>query len=54
MIDEMNAKHAKEYAHCTKAETIGVLQKGVAVASAVVRGPSDDQLAKSGTVLTTA
>jgi hypothetical protein len=52
MIDEMNARHAKEHAHCIKAETIGLLQKGAAVASAVVRGLSDDQLATSGTVLT--
>lgn len=51
MIDEMNAKHAKDYAHCTKAETIDLLQKGAAVAAAVVRGLSDDQLGKSGKVL---
>jgi hypothetical protein len=54
MIDEMNAKHAKDYAHCTKEETIELLQKGATVAAAVVRGLSDDQLAKSGTVLTDA
>jgi len=47
MIDEMNAKHAKDYAHCTKEETIQLLQKG----AAVVRGLSDDQLAKIGRVL---
>lgn len=51
MIDEMNARHAKEYVHCTKAETIELLRKGAAVASGVVRGLSDDQLARSGTVL---
>lgn len=54
MLDEMNAKHAKDYAHCSKAETIALLKKGAAVAAAVVRGLSDDQLAKSGTVLTDA
>jgi hypothetical protein len=52
MLDEMNARHAKEHVHCTKAETIALLQKGAAVASAVIRELSDDQLAKSGTVLT--
>jgi DinB superfamily len=54
MIDEMNAKHAKDYALCGKAETIELLKKGAAVAAAVVHGLSDDQLAKSGTVLTDA
>lgn len=33
MIDEMNAKHAKDYAHCTKEETIQLLQKGATVAA---------------------
>ena len=51
MIDEGNAKHAMDYAHCTKAETIELLRKSAAVAAGVVRGLSDDQLAKSGTVL---
>jgi len=50
-IDAMNARHARDYVHCTKAETIELLQKGAAVASAVVRGLSDDQLATSGRVL---
>ncbi len=54
MLHEMNAKHAKEHANCTKTETIALHQKGAAVAAAVVRGLSDDQLAKSGTVLTDA
>ena len=52
MLHEMNAKHAKDFAGCTKAETIDLHKKGVAAAAAVVRGLSDDQLAKSGTVLT--
>ena len=54
MLDEMNAKHSKEHANCTKAETIALLKKGTAAATAVVRGLSDDQLAKSGTVVTDA
>jgi len=54
MLDEMNAKHAKDCANCTKAETIELHKKGAAVAAAVVRGLSDDQLAKSGTVLSDA
>jgi hypothetical protein len=54
MLDEMNARHAKEQADCTKAETIALHKKGVAAAAAVVRGLSDDQLAKSGIVFTDA
>ena len=52
MLHEMNAKHAREHAGCTKAETIALHAKGAAAAAAVVRGLSDEQLAKSGTVLT--
>ena len=51
MLNEMNAQHAKEFANCTKAETIALHKKGAAAAAIVLRGPSDEQLAKSGTVL---
>ena len=54
MLDQMNAQHAKEHANCNKAETAALLKKGAATASAVVRGLSDDQLAKSGTVFSDA
>ena len=52
MLDQMNAQHAVEHAHCTRAETLALFQKGAATASAMLRGLSDDQLAKSGTVFT--
>jgi hypothetical protein len=51
MLHEMNAKHAKQHASCTRAETIALHTKGAAAAAAVVRGLSDEQLARSGTVL---
>jgi DinB superfamily len=51
MLHEMNAKHAKDYADCSKAETIELHKNGAAAAAAVVRGLSDDQLVRSGTVL---
>jgi hypothetical protein len=54
MLDQMNAKHAKEFAGCTKAETLELHKKGAATAAAVVRGLSDEQLKKSGTVLSDA
>jgi hypothetical protein len=49
-LDEMNARHAREHANCTKAETIALLKRGAAAAVAVVRGLPDEQLARSGTV----
>jgi len=54
MLDQMNAQHAKEHASCSKAETAALLKKGAATAAAMVRGLSDDQLAKSGVVFTDA
>jgi hypothetical protein len=52
MLDEMNARHAQEHTNCAKAETIALFRRGAATAVAVVRGLSDDQLAKRGTVFT--
>jgi len=54
MLDQMNAQHAKEHANCSKAETTALLKKGTATAVATVRGLSDEQLAKSGTIFTDA
>jgi hypothetical protein len=51
MLDEMNAKHAQESANVTKAETLALHRKGTAAAATVVRGLSDADLARSGTVL---
>ena len=52
MLHAMNAKHAQDYASCTRAETLELHTKGAATAAAVVRALSDEQLGKSGTVLT--
>jgi DinB family protein len=51
-LHEMNAKHAQEFGNVGKAETIALHKKNAAAAASVVRGLGDDQLAKSGTVLT--
>ena len=51
-LDARNAQHAKDFADCTKAETIALLRKGAARASSAIRGLTDAQLATSGTVLT--
>jgi hypothetical protein len=53
MIDEMNARHARDHAGCTKAETIALLRKGVTAAAATIRRLSDAQLAKSAKVMST-
>jgi len=52
MLDEMNATHAREHASCTRAETLALHKKNAAAAATVVRGLSDADLDKSGTVLT--
>ena len=52
MLDEMNAQHAKEFAGCSKSETIALHKKGAAAAAAAVRGFSDAELAKAGPVFT--
>ena len=51
MLNEMNAKHAQEHAYCTRAETLALHKKGAAAAAAMVRGLSDAELDRSGTVL---
>src|SRR5207244_9074449 len=52
MLHDMNAKHAKEFANVSKAETIALHKKNAAAAAAVVRGLSDGDLGKNGTVRT--
>ena len=43
-IDESNARHAQEYATCSKAEVLTELQAKGDAATAIVRGLSDEQL----------
>ena len=51
MIHAGNAKHAQEFANCTKADTIALHKKNAAAAAAAVRGLSDAQLDSKGVVL---
>jgi hypothetical protein len=51
MVNENNAKHAKEHAHTGKAETLELLRTNGANATSMVRGLSDAELDRSGTVL---
>lgn len=52
MLHDMNAKHAQEHAHASKADTVALHKKNAAAAATLVRGLSDDQLGRSATVLT--
>jgi hypothetical protein len=54
MLDQGNAHHAQEHAHCTKAETVALLKKGGAAAAATIRVLTDDQLSKRAPVFTDA
>jgi hypothetical protein len=46
-----NAEHARRFATCTKAEALAQHDQGAAYARAVVRGLTDDQLARDGEFL---
>jgi uncharacterized damage-inducible protein DinB len=50
-IHQMNAEHAKQYAGCTKEETLALLRKNAAAAASAVRGLSDEQLDRSAPML---
>ena len=50
-LHEMDAKHAHEFASVGKTETIALHKKNAAAAASVVRGLSDADLDRSGTVL---
>jgi hypothetical protein len=51
-LHAMNAKHAQDFAGCSRAETLALHVKNAAAAAAVVRGLDDAQLDRSSTVLT--
>ena len=54
VLDQMNAQHAKDFAGCTKEETLALHRKGAAKAASLVRGFSDEQLEKRGVLFTDA
>ncbi len=51
MVNENNAKRAEEHAATTKAATLALLKTNGANAASIVRGLSDAELDRSGTVL---
>lgn len=50
-IHAMNAKHAQDFAACTKADTLALHKRGAAAAAAVVRGIPDEGFARGGNIL---
>jgi hypothetical protein len=51
VIHQGNAQHAKEFANCTKAETVALHKKNAADTAAMLRGLDDAHLDRSSTVL---
>jgi predicted 3-demethylubiquinone-9 3-methyltransferase (glyoxalase superfamily) len=50
-LDAMNAQHARDFAACTKAETVELLRRGAALAARTVRALSDADLGRKGQVM---
>jgi hypothetical protein len=51
MIDQVNAEHARDFAGCTKIETLEMHRRNVALATGIVRGLSDAELDRTAAVL---
>ena len=49
-LHQMNAQHAKDFASCTKAETVELHKKNAAAAAALLRSIDDAAFDKSGSV----
>jgi hypothetical protein len=50
-IHKMNAQHAKDFGSVTKSETLELHRKNAAATAAIIRGLSDAELDRSGSVL---
>ncbi len=51
-IDQSNAKHAQDFANCSKEDTLAMLRRDGAAAADAVRTLSDEQLDQSAVILT--
>ena len=51
-LHQMNAKHAQDFANCTKSETLELHKKNAAAAAALLRSIDDAAFDKSSTVFT--
>jgi hypothetical protein len=50
-LHAMNAKHAQDFANCTKAETVALHKANASAAAATLRGIADADYERSGPVL---
>jgi len=50
-LEQSNQQHAKESAHCTKEETLAMLRQNGQTAAETVRSLTDEQLARSGSII---
>jgi hypothetical protein len=50
MVDQMNAEHAETQAHCTKEETLELLQRNSASIANVIRELDDEQLDRAAPI----
>ena len=50
MVDQMNAEHAREHAHCAKEETIAILRRNSALLVSAIRELSDEELDQAAPV----
>jgi uncharacterized damage-inducible protein DinB len=50
MLNQGNAQHAQQFANCTKQETLELLRSKGAAAASMLRGLSDEQLDRKGTL----
>lgn len=50
LLDEMNAQHAKEYADCTREETLDLLERNSAMVVSAIREMSDEELDQAASV----
>lgn len=50
-LHAMNAKHAQDFAGCTKAETVALLKKNAGTAASILRSIDDADFDRSGTIV---
>jgi hypothetical protein len=51
MMDEMNAQHAQEHSHCTRQETLDLLQRNSTLVVDAIRELGDEELDRAAPVL---
>ena len=50
MLEQGNAEHARQYANCTKNETVELLRRNGKAAASMLRGLSDEQLERGAEI----